>query len=410
MLRRIKQNVIRQQLAIKEGRFYIQLVNNMNHLMKKVCLILFIFLVEWTYAQPALDTIPSKILNENRLVSVSLPASYKRSREQKYPLLIVLDAEYMFDAFHGPLSYANYWDDLPEMIIVGIHQNRNKERESDCKIEPSTGLPEEEGANFFEFLGGELITYLQKQYRVGSFKIVSGVGLTGAFTNFYLYKDQPIFNAYISFGQELMPEMETRVPARLAVIPQNIFYYHSSADGDLPETQKRLAQMDSLMNPIKKPNIFYRYDKFKDASHYSQVLHGVPNALYHIFSVYQPISITEYKEKLLILNKGYVDYLTNKYQTIETTFGMKFNIRASDFRAVEAAIVSNNAFDELKKLSELARKHYPKAMLADYLLAVYYERTGDNKKAIKSFNNAFFLTPIGDLTKDMMMDRANSLK
>jgi hypothetical protein len=32
--------------------------------------------------------------------------------------------DYLFNPFYGALSYGAYWDDLPEMIIVGISQNK----------------------------------------------------------------------------------------------------------------------------------------------------------------------------------------------------------------------------------------------------------------------------------------------
>ena len=49
-------------------------------------------------------------------------------------------------------------------------------------------------------------------------------------------------------------------------------------------------------------------------------------------------------------------------------------------------------------------------MLSEYHLAMFYENTGDYKKAAKSYQNAFQLEEIGSLTKDMMLDRAEQLK
>ena len=97
-----------------------------------------------------------------------------------------MDGDYLFDPFQGSLSYGNYWDDLPEVIIVGIKQER--ERDDDCAIDATTGLPDEKGEDFFEFIGGELMPYIQNKYRVSPFKIIAGHDLTASFMNFYLYK------------------------------------------------------------------------------------------------------------------------------------------------------------------------------------------------------------------------------
>ena len=63
--------------------------------------------------------------------TISLPASYEKETKRNYPILLVLDGEYLFDPFQGALKFGNYWDDLPEMIIVGISQNKKEERYAD---------------------------------------------------------------------------------------------------------------------------------------------------------------------------------------------------------------------------------------------------------------------------------------
>jgi hypothetical protein len=209
---------------------------------------------------------------------------------------------------------------------------------------------------------------------------------------------------------ELATGMEEQIPDRLAAIEKPIFYYHSSADGDIKKMRKRIQTMDELAKKITKPTLFYKFDDFKGASHYSLVLNSIPSALYHIFSVYQPISTTEFQEKIVTLPSGYVDYLIKKYEVLEKTFNMKLTIRFTDFKAIEAAILKNNAYPEFDELAQLAKKNYPKSMLADYEMAQLYEKNGDIKKAIKTYQSAFQKEEIGDLTKDMMLDRADELK
>jgi hypothetical protein len=49
-------------------------------------------------------------------------------------------------------------------------------------------------------------------------------------------------------------------------------------------------------------------------------------------------------------------------------------------------------------------------MLGDYHMAMYYENIGDAKNAVKYYLNAFQLQTIGELTKDMMIEKADTLK
>ena len=378
--------------------------------MKKTFLFLLTFCSFSAFSQKIMDTIFSQKLNEEREITIGLPDSYDKNSNRKYPLLILLDGDFLFDPFQGALSYGNYWDDLPEVIIVGISQNKNNERETDCAIDSETGLPEGKGEKFYEFIGLELVPYIQKQYKISPFKMIAGMDTTAGFLNFFLYKDQPLFNAYISMSPELPVGMEEQIPDRLTNIQEPIFYYHSTSDGDVKKMRERINTLDELAKKVTNTTLNYQFDDFKGSSHYSLVLHSIPSALYQIFSAYQPISTTEFLEKISILPSGYVDYLIKKYEIVEKTLGMKLQIRYNDFKAIEAAILKNKAYNEFDQLAQLADKNYPKSMLSSYHMAMYYEKTGDFKRATKTYQNAFQMEEIGDLTKDMMLNKADELR
>lgn len=362
------------------------------------------------YAQKTVETFSSQKLGGDRDIYISLPPSYEKDNNQKFPLLLVLDGEYLFDPFQGALKFGNYWDDLPEVILVGISQNKQEERYADSEYDEESGLPIETGANFFDFIGTELMPYLQKTYRVAPFKIIAGHDTTAGFLNFFLYKDNPIFDAFISLSPELALDMENRIPERLNAIAKPIYYYQSTADGDLKKIQKRIKELDEKVKVIQKETLNYKFDEFIGASHYSLVLHSIPNALYQFFAVYQPITTNEFNDKIVKLEYGYVEYLKEKYNTLEKTLNIQMPIRLNDFRAIEAAIVKNKIYNEFDELAILADKHYGKSMLSDYYMAQMYERKEDYKRAQKKYLSAFQKEPIGELTKDMMYDKSEEMK
>ena len=86
------------------------------------------------FPQKTTEVLSSSRLKEDREITIGLPASYEKNVSKSYPLLVLLDGDYLFDPFQGALNYGTYWDDLPEMIIVGISQNKNNERETDCTV------------------------------------------------------------------------------------------------------------------------------------------------------------------------------------------------------------------------------------------------------------------------------------
>ncbi|WP_035668845.1 alpha/beta hydrolase [Flavobacterium sp. 83] len=346
----------------------------------------------------------------SREITIGLPPSYEKNPNKRYPILILLDSDYLFDPFYGALNYGAYWDDLPETIIVGINQNKKDERTEDSNYDAADGVPSGKGAAFFEFIGGELLPYIEKKYRTVPFRIIAGHDTTAGFLNFFLYKDAPLFNAYISLSPELATDMENRIPERLSNTKQPVFYYQSTGDGDVKRLQEPIKNLDQNMKMVTNPLINYKFDDFKGASHYSLVLYSIPNALYQFFDSYKPISSTEYTEKIAVLQAGYVDYLTNKYDAISKNLGLKIPIRINDFKAIEAAILKNNAYQELDKLSDVAKRNYPKSMLANYELGLMYEKMGDPKKAAKLYQSASQLEEIGSLSKDMMYQKYDDMK
>ena len=377
--------------------------------MKIKFALLFLMVSVVLFSQKVEDKIQSVKLNEERNFSVILPASYQNSPEKKYPLMVLLDGEYLTDPFSGILKYGNYWDDLPEIIIVAVNQNYGETRFNDSNY-GDDGLPAESGAKFFEFIGLELLPHIQKKYRTLPFRIIAGHDTTAGFLNFYLYKDDPIFNAYLSISPEMAPEMEVRIAERLAKIQKPVYYYHATSKADLDEIQENTKKLDDVAKEIKNPNLNYRYDVFQNTSHYSLVAEAIPSAFYFIFNGYQPISKLEFNEKIVKLESGYAQYLIDKYDNIEKKMGLKVQPRYSDFKAIEAAIIKNKAYSDFKILGAYADKQYPKTMLGTYHRGLYFEKTGDYKRAAKEYLNAYTKLEIGDLTKNYLLNRADDLK
>lgn len=377
--------------------------------MKNIFLVIAFFYSIGFFAQISSDSIMSKKMGESREISVFLPSSYEKNKTKRYPLLVVFDADYLFDAFTGALKFGNYWDDLPEVIVVGIKQNKDGERETDYEIN-AKGLPTKKAIAFFDFVNTELLPSIEKKYRTANLRIVAGHDLTAGFANLFLYQNNPAFNGYICLSPELDQTMQERVPAQLAMFKRPVFYYQATADGDPKDVSEAIKMLGENLKTIENPNLFVKTDDFLNASHYSLVLYAIPNALYHIFSAYKPITNSEYKEKIAVLEKDHVLYLIKKYDIIKRDYAIDMPIRFSDFKAIEAAILKNKDYNAFDELAQLARKNYPKSMLADYFLAQQFENKGEDKQAMKYYLNAYQNAAIGDLTKEMMMEKVDEIK
>lgn len=372
-------------------------------------ILLFLLLSITVCAQKTSFELESLALGQKRTLNIAIPASLEKNPTKKYPLLILLDGDYLFDPFHGALNYGAYWEDIPECIIVGIDQNSNEQRFSDCEVNPETGLPTNKSKEFYNFIATELLPYIEKKYPIAPFRIIAGHDVTAGFINYFLYQNQPVFDAYIALSPELALDMDLKIASALEQSKKTIFYYHSNGDADLKKQQDAIKALDQELKTIQNPNVHYKFDNFVGASHYSQVLHAIPSALYHFFETYKPISLAEYSEKIAVLTEGHANYLKNKYDLSFKTLGFKTPIRLNDFKAIEAAILKNKAYAEFEELAQISNKEYPKAMLGDYQLGLMFEKMGDTKRAARYYMSASQMTEIGDLTKNMMLEKYEAM-
>ncbi|SHI66320.1 alpha/beta hydrolase [Algibacter luteus] len=378
--------------------------------MKKsaILFILCLLALNITKAQVKYETIHSSKLGEERQIKIQLPRGYAANEDKTYPIFIVLDGDYMFEIVAGNVDYYSYWDDMPEAIVVGVNQIDN--RFDDCLYSEQNSLPIETGAVFFEFIGMELMPYVEKTYRAGNFRIAVGHGETANFINYYLLKPNALFQAYISISPELAPNMIDYLPEVLNKIPSKTFYYLANTSNDNKSITQMTEALNSDLSAIENDQLEYYFKSFNGPSHYSVPAHAIPSAIERIFQVFQPISKKEYKEVILELEISPVLYLEEKYQAISNLFGIDKKILINDFKAISAAIEKNEYYEYYEALGKLARKAYPETLLGAYYIARFYEENGEPKKAMRTYQSAYTLEEVAGLTKDMMLEKAELIK
>lgn len=354
------------------------------------------------------EEIQSTKLNTSRRLKIQLPRDYEENTDKVYPIIIVLDANYLFEPVAGNVDYFSYWEDMPESIVVGIMQGDM--RYDDCNYDSTDFMPDGSGADFFEFIGLELIPYIDSNYRTAKFTIAIGHDFTANFINYYLFKDPPMFNGYISLSPDLAPLMDERLPERIPQIQTKTFYYLATGSDDIKDLREISEMLDTSLKGLKSDNFDYNFDNFDGATHYSLVARAIPSALEKMFAVYRPISKEEYTDVLLKLNTPIHLYLTDKYATIKDLFGLSNPIRENDYIATFKAAEKKKQWESLREIATLAKKQYPDTVLGDFYLARYYEETGEAKKAMRIYQGAYDKEEVDFITIDLMLERADKIK
>ncbi len=359
-------------------------------------------------AQTIYEEFQSAKLGTSRELKIQLPRNYEENTEKLYPIFIVFDGDYLFEPVAGNVDYYSYWEDMPEAIVVGINQVNS--RDEDNYYSDQTYFPAETGVKFFEFIGMELIPYIEDKYRTANFRVAVGHGETANFINYYLFKKEPLFNAYVALSPDLAMSMLENLPTRLSEFERKIFYYLSTSTNDIKPLKEDANILNKRLSGLENKNVFFAFNEFEGPTHYSLPAHAIPNALENIFFVFQPISKKEYSERIVTLETSPVEYLNEKYSMIKELFNIEKQVLINDFRAVAAAIEKNKTFNEYEALGKLARKEYPDTLLGNYYLGRFYEETGEPKKAMRTYKSAYVLEEIGGYTKDEMLERADAIK
>lgn len=379
--------------------------------MKQILTLAFTFLIVFTsFGQSKIiyEEFSSYKLDAPRRLKIQLPRDYEANTDKVYPIVVVLDANYLFEPVAGNVDYFGYWEDMPECIVVGVMQGDS--RYDDCNYDDTNFMPADQGADFFEFIGLELIPYIDENYRTAKFVIAVGHDFTANFINYYLFKDPPLFNGYINLSPDLAPMMDERLPQRIPSVESKIFYYLATGTDDIKDLMEISESLNKTLKPLESDKFKYYYDNFEGATHYSLVARAIPSAMEKIFSVYRPISKQEFSDVVMKLETPVHLYLMDKYKTIEDLFGLTNPIRINDFIATATAAEKKKQWESLREIASLAQRQYPDTVLGDYYMARFYEETGEPKKAMRTYQGAFDKEEVDFITIDLMLDKADKIK
>ena len=355
------------------------------------------------------DTILSKYLNEKRSIEIQLPRSYDVDLDKKYPLMIVLDGDYMFNIVAGSVDYLSYWGDIPENLIVGINQKDTRFKDSSV-FDNITHTPITSTASFYDFIVNEVIPYFSKNYRISNFRVILGQERTANFANFFLLKKIPVFRGVISISPKMSKNMNSYLSENLSKTNSKIVYTLSTSKKDFESIFKNVSELKNSLDSINNKNLKFESLIFDEENHYILPSLSVPKSIRSTYSIYSDIDRIEYDSIISKLETSPIDYLTNRYQLIKDFYDEDKTISINDFMAVEEYIEENEFFDLYNELSQLAKQEYPGTILPSYYRGRFIEETGDPKKAMYIYRSAYNMREVKGLTKEYLLELANRIE
>ena len=162
----------------------------------------------------------SDILNEDRIVMVSLPDDYS-STMKKYPVLYMPDGQWHFKHTTQAVGGLSGNGFMPRMIIVAVQTLENRSRDLAASKDADGKLGG--GADkFLSFMKKELIPFIEKNYRTYPYRMLSGSSYGGIFTAHAFFDDPEYFDAYLAYSPSIGGKTTTTLRAWRSYFPNDL--------------------------------------------------------------------------------------------------------------------------------------------------------------------------------------------
>lgn len=334
----------------------------------------------------------SKFLGEQRNIKVHIPKSI--SGDETFPVVITLDAEYMFYNFVGASELLSISEFMPQAIIVGIDQNyklKNEERFSrwrDCDYDGKTGNLLPSGQKFKDFILQELIPYIQANYKTTNYVALAGHSFTGNFVLHFL--NEKNISGVLAFSPYIADAAIPKMPESIGQITSEKYLYISTASDDLRMHRSKLLLEDStIFSPLSSNTFHYTFDNFDDETHMTLTYRSAFNGLKFLFKDFSPIYKLDYSETTAI--EDYVSFLKNRYEHIQIIYGISMPFRDEDLSELVWTAAEKEQWSEVEKLAMLQIETYPLNYSGYYSLGSYYEGVSNYKMALENYEKGYSL-------------------
>jgi len=358
-------------------------------MIKNSLTLLFILFYFCGFSQKMIQkSLESTFLDSNRNISIYIPEGYEKNNFKNYPLTIVLDEEYLFDAYVGNAVLFAKKDKAPKQIVVAISMEETKG--ADISFDINSGQLTASAQNFYNFIRDEVLFYMESNYRTSPFITLVGQGYSANLITHFLQEDTAFINSFIcinpSFSDFIGSELQSYNLLKFGKEDNTFYFYTNNSTSFSSDKQIQIDQVQKGVSTLGMKNFNVINDVISTSSSVSAMSEAIPRALTKVFEVYSGITKEEFDKNIKDLAPlDAISYLENKYLEIQFLFGSDLGIRKNDIYAIENIIMEKENGDRLRDFGKMILKLYPSSPLGDYYIGKYYESGKMYKKAIKQY-------------------------
>ena len=219
--------------------------------------------------------IDSKLLGIQKEISIGLPDAYSDTTE--YPIIVVLEAELVFESFAALTRLMAKVNQIPPCIVVGIpFYNKHLEYAPKLSAHPKSGNADQ----MLNFYDQELFPLLDSMYNCKNERIIwAHSGLGGLFCTYILIGPDEQFNGILSSSPnlKLMDEYlnNTYTFDRLAE-KDTVFYYLTIGSKETVsskgEARTDIQQFKQSLEKDAPNNLIWKFQLNENNDHFTNAI------------------------------------------------------------------------------------------------------------------------------------------
>ena len=339
----------------------------------------------------------SKILKEYRTVSIQFPDGYNKSKY--YPVAYVFQEEFQAARTAKVIAALAAEFLVPEMIVVQMDQ-AGEGKGLSASFFPIDSSKEENNkekigtANkYLDFIGKELVKYVDSVYSTSPFRIAIGDSLEAMLLVHSLLKEKRIFNAYLCLQPSLYWGnffiLEEAMKATFLKANKQVLYVGSCRDVQTESADLKISSPDTLEKILKQKTIKgleSRFDDFEKED-VSASISGIEKGMRYVFREFNfPEILTDTSDQI-------VSKILQHYDFFSKENGFIFLPPEGMINQVGHQLLANYKYDKAIKLFKMNVINYPVSSLAFESLGEAYLAKGDTLSAIKNYQKAVKANP-----------------
>lgn len=365
------------------------------------------------YSDPIEKNIYSHSFLKNKNVTLILPTTYNKNRKKKYPLIIVFDRQNksIFKQICESIIYLNRFDEIPEVIIVGITSDpKDRTLETTFKSENKNGRGEE----MTNFVFNELIPWCESNYNTGFCRTIIGHSRFGYFTTSLMCSQYENLTGVISLSPFFYQKNLSLVDSVISNFSQsnklqNRIYYRFVTGDSLSDTSDYYSMKKALAKTPLSSKFDWEAYAFYNAKHNVVPGLGVMPSLLSIFNSWSTLAdeLSPYKRSTDTLS--YTKYL----KQTKIDYGEELNLGLARLNGLGSDFFNKKRYPEARFFWEELLRDYPFYSPIYLDLTEVFLAEGKKKQAIKTLqkgllslkSNKFLPKKLQDIIRANMLNK-----